>query len=926
MQVVVDESLRWRVVEGDLATFLVQDKERKLNFGEGMSRQTVLRQRDSLPHYLVWTVHHALVDGWSESDIVASVEEKYFGHSPAAPTTPKFNNFIKYLGQQDKESAEHFWRRQLADAPAPTFPPLPEPGYIPKVQRSSRILHHLDSHAEAELEHKIPLFKRGSATPATMITAAWFLLIGMYSNSTDVVTGVTLNGRTAPLPGIDQIPGPTVTTIPFRARFTFDQKVSGFLQMIQSQYISILPHAQVGLQNIRRLSEDAVAACKFRSLLVVQSTNRPQDAKQIMIGRSYSFPVMDFAVVMECELHKGGVDFRATFDHQVLTEAQVRRMFQQMEEILHKISQSSDSTRVSELQELSREDMLQISQWNKMADAEFRPNRQTTTVRDPERPSTRMERRIHALWKTLLGTDEIGVDDNFFQLGGGSVLAMRLVSMARREGLTMTVNGIFKTPTLRELALTVHENINTTDLAPLSLVQGLDVANLCRQTALQCRISAEEIEDIYPCTSMQLHYVTGYPEAHKDPSDPWNWQSQVVYSLPPSIDLERFKGVWNSAVRRHTTLRTRLINTTIGIFQVVLKEPEPFGWKELSHLERYLKEDKSDNMTFGDRLLRLAVVESNDSDARFFVMTIHHTIYDAFARSMLFTELETAYFQGFPGTPLPKMNQFIKYITEADKAAATDFWTSYLAGAVTKPFLSMPSGHTVLNQREKTHLMSIPELRGSEITFPTMIEVAAGLAIAQQLGCQDVILYSDRSGRNLPVEGIQDLIGPTTLFLPVRIHINKDQKVQDLLQGAQRFQSEMMPFEHLGWLELREMSHLKDVLKYSLNMNINPHRLADLGKRWDLEFRGDWAKFDDPFGINVDLFEGQIEWKVYFDERFIGEDRVGKLLEDIEGVFLRLVEAYREPDLIVGEIYGIDNKTEMKEMDRDSVSYDETSH
>jgi hypothetical protein len=109
-------------------------------------------------------------------------------------------------------------------------------------------------------------------------------------------------------------------------------------------------------------------------------------------------------------------------------------------------------------------------------------------------------------------------------------------------------------------------------------------------------------------------------------------------------------------------------------------------------------------------------------------------------------------------------------------------------------------------------------------------------------------------------------------------------------------------------------------------MNINPHRLADLGKRWDLEFRGDWAKFDDPFGINVDLFEGQIEWKVYFDERFIGEDRVGKLLEDIEGVFLRLVEAYREPDLIVGEIYGIDNKTEMKEMDRDSVSYDETSH
>ena len=82
-----------------------------------------------------------------------------------------------------------------------------------------------------------------------------------------------------------------------------------------------------------------------------------------------------------------------------------------------------------------------------------------------------------------------------------------------------------------------------------------------------------------------------------------------------------------------------------------------------------------------------------------------------------------------------------------------------------------------------------------------------------------------------------------------------------------------------------------------------------------MEFRGDWAKFDDPFGINVDLFEGRIEWKIYFDERFIDEDRVGKLLGDIERVFLRLVEAYREPDLIVGEIFdcllnGIDHKTD----------------
>lgn len=902
LQVVVDDLLQWEVADGDLATFLAMDKKQIMNLGERMSRQTILRQHNSVQYYLVWTIHHALIDGWSESDIINSVEQEYLEDFSKTLPTPKFNTFIKHVGKQDKESAQDFWRHQLADAPAPVFPPLPYPSYIPKVQRSSRILHHLDSYSEAELEHKVPLFKRGSATAATMIQAAWFLLVGMYSNTSDVVTGVTLNGRVALLPGIDRIPGPTVTTVPFRARFSSDQKVSDFLRSIQNQYLSIIPFVQFGLQNIRRLSEDAIAACKFRSLLVVQSANRPRETNQVLIGRSYSFPVMDFAVVMECEIYQESIDFRATFDHQVLSEEEVRRMFQQMEDILHRIFLSSPETRVSDLQKIFAANMLQISQWNGKAVALNGLQEQKTT-RNFKSPSTKMEKRIYNLWKRLLNIDQIGVDDNFFQLGGGSVLAMRLVSMARKEGMTMTVAGIFKAPVLRNLALTVREYVKTGDIPPFALLLGLDVADLCHQTLLQCGISEEEIEDIYPCSAMQLHYVTGYLEAKRNTSDPWDWQSQVAFTLPSSIDLDRFRAVWELAINRHQPLRTRVINTSSGIFQVVLKESEPFRWKEASNLGRYLQDDRSDSMTFGDRLLRLATVQSQNTDESFFVMTAQHIIYDAFARSMLFTELETAYFEGFPDTPVPKMNQFIKYIMDADKEAAEEFWTSYLADAVTKPFLTVPDEHIVLKPTEKTLVMDIPKLHGSEITLPTMIEIAGGLAIAHQLGCPDVILYSDRSGRNLPVEGIQDLIGPTTLFLPVRIHVDAQQKIQDLLRGAQSFQIAMIPFEHLGWLELRGIDNLKDVLKHSLNMNINPHCLASLGKGWGLELKSDYASFDDPFGINVDLFDGKIEWKIYFDDRFIARERVEALLKDIEQLFLQLVGAYLQPERTVGEIF-----------------------
>jgi hypothetical protein len=464
------------------------------------------------------------------------------------------------------------------------------------------------------------------------------------------------------------------------------------------------------------------------------------------------------------------------------------------------------------------------------------------------------------------------------------------------------MKDVFGSSTLADMALTVQENVSTTNIAPFDLLSGLDVADLRRQTAKQCGTGVDDIEDIYPCNAMQMHYVTGYPEANRKPSGRWHWQLQTVYSLPQHVELGRFKALWNTAIRRHPILRTRIVNTTSGVFQAVLKDSTSPGWMEASSLEEYRETDKSDVMTFGDCLLRLAIVKSHDSHDRFFVVTVQHLIYDGFSNGILCKELDEAYFRGFSDGPLPKMNEFIKYITKADKAAATDFWTSYLGDAVTKSVLSNLDEEAVIKEKWKSMAMDIPLVHRSDCTLPTMIEVACGLAIAQQLGCPDVIFNSDRSGRNLPVAGIQELVGPTTLFLPLRIHVDAGQKVQDLLRQSQSFQSAMIPHEHLGWLELREMDHLKDVLRHKLNLNINPNSVASLWSGLGLKLKSAHETIDDPFGINVSFQGGKLEWSVYYDERFISGETVEIMLEGIKGVLLRLVEAYLQPELTVGDI------------------------
>jgi aryl carrier-like protein len=529
-------------------------------------------------------------------------------------------------------------------------------------------------------------------------------------------------------------------------------------------------------------------------------------------------------------------------------------------------------------------------------------------------PSTAIEKRIHTLWKHLLDTEQIGIEDNFFQLGGGSVLAMRLVSMARREGMAMTVSGIFKTPTLRELALTVQENSDVDDIAPFSLIDGLNVTDLKMQAAVQCRVAEEEIEDIYPCSAMQLHYITGYPGANKTAFDPWDWQSQAIYSLPPTIDLDRFITAWNLAINRHQTLRTILVNISSGVYQVVLTEPKPPVWNYAKSFNQYIEDDKANQMGFGTSLLRLGVVSTPESEKRYFVMTIHHTIYDAFARDMLFKEVESLYISttsSVPPGPLPKMNAFIKYVTkDADKSSALEFWISHLAHVVTKPLLKIPEQPVLpLTIQEFTITTPLLKPKSKAYTLPTLLEVAAAITLAHYLSTSTIILYSDRSGRNLPVPGLPDLIGPTTLFLPVPITFNPKQTIASLLASAQAFQTEMLPHEHLGFVELLEIPRLTGVLKNAVNMNINPHRLAGMGKGLGLEFEGSWASCDDPFGINVDVDEGAaredggLVWCVYYDERFIGTEKVEMLLKNVIGTFEKLIEAEGRGGMVVAELF-----------------------
>lgn len=102
--------------------------------------------------------------------------------------------------------------------------------------------------------------------------------------------------------------------------------------------------------------------------------------------------------------------------------------------------------------------------------------------------SSKMEKRIQSLWEVVFKpSTQISVDDNFFRLGGDSMTAMQLVSMARKEGINMTVDQIFRAPVLSDLALMSKVDkslLKIVDIPPFSLIVGLDCNKICNEAVL----------------------------------------------------------------------------------------------------------------------------------------------------------------------------------------------------------------------------------------------------------------------------------------------------------------------------------------------------------------------------------------------------------------------------------------------------------
>jgi amino acid adenylation domain-containing protein len=365
-QVVLRNGITWRT-STDLTSYLGEDLKERSELGNGLARYAVVDDAKTGQRYMVWTVHHVLYDGWSEPVILQRFSDFLQAKENVLPTHMK--DFVQYLANIDAAKMNEFWRQELNGATGSQFPRLPTRDYMPT--------------PNGMVERIVPL-KTSDCSPftkATIIRGAWALVASQYTGSDDIVFGETLTGRDIPLRGAESIVGPMIATIPMRIRVRRNMSVEAYLQAVQQGVLSRIPYQHMGMQNIRKVSQDAQYACEAGTGLVIQPESE-YDGNEL--GFAKGDPVREalhfnpYPLMLAFGIRDDGFRVCASFDKELVSVAQMERVLAQLENACAGIVQDFSRT-VNEVSSLSPDELSQIWLWNQDAPLEF--DNPTGTIR-----------------------------------------------------------------------------------------------------------------------------------------------------------------------------------------------------------------------------------------------------------------------------------------------------------------------------------------------------------------------------------------------------------------------------------------------------------------------------------------------------------------------------------------------------------------
>lgn len=534
-------------------------------------------------------------------------------------------------------------------------------------------------------------------------------------------------------------------------------------------------------------------------------------------------------------------------------------------------------------------------------------------------PSTPIEKKIAQVWAEILGIEKVGIKNNFFEMGGDSILCIRAVSRINNAGIKLTPSDIFQNPTIEELA----------KIAAVS--DGNDEENIIVEPWSMITIEEkekiiayfdDEIEDAYPLSPFQRYM---YNKVTTD-TEYGEFVMQKVMTHSEELDIAEFEKAFQYVASKTPIMRTSFWCLESGrVLQVVHKTTElPFKYLDLTdvrpeeqheHVKAYLLEDESRGLEL-DRPcpFRLCVVEYVKGQYML-IMTNSYLCIDGWSLRTIMEEIFMVYNSVSNGAEMisypehRSYRDFIRWVNSQDMEKAKEFWTGYMSGYKKFEIINEYKHRQTFDVEGYLRYSSFIDgmlknaiemfAKKNGLTPNIIFQAAYSLLLALYSGKKEICYGNLVSGRPAQLKGVESIVGTNLNIIPLRISIPDDVKLVSWCKDIMNNQSSTRKYENIPISKIAQWSGYNSDERlfdcYIIYQNVVT--LSEAEKQVSRE-----SSFSDEcclrlgYPLRLDIFptSNQVALMTTYKQKFLNKDDIRKMHSDLQTILEYLINVPNE--------------------------------
>lgn len=719
-------------------------------------------QLDEKHHYLMLNMHHIVSDGQSMVVLFQELFANYSNHEQTDSLRIQYKDFAAWQNKQlqDDKEIKNYWLEKLGGKLSPLSIPTDKKRPLDRDFSGANSSFDLGTEASIVLRETAKTY---NTSLFTVVLSALKVLLADLSKQDDIIVGSPVSGRIHP--ELENQIGFYVNTLALRDQLSHVDTFSSVIEKVNATVSNGLKHQSYPFERLVEeldIKRDLSRNPLFDVMIVMdQNDGITQEHKEQSVGYLAISSIQpknvtakfDLTFGFHTQLNNDEIGVSINYNTAIFTEKTIDKFKSRFVEVINLLNNGK-----------AIGDFVTFNTDTKSEEKE------THSVEAPLHlimPSTPTERAVAEIWKDILKINRVGINQNFFEVGGQSLRAALIINAIEdRLGIKLNVGDVFKHPTIQSF-----------------------VAHIDTQSNSKKSIQIPKVSDkkFHPLSSAQrrLFMVSQFEGIGT------TYNMPGALRIKGTVNIEQLERALNQLLQRHASLRTR--------FKLVEGEPV----QEVQDVKIALQTETAQQDEIAKKLddfvqpfdlseapllrVKLLTISAQES---VLLYDVHHIVSDGSSMEIIIRDLFALYHEvELPELPI----DYVDYATwqESTKLEEQeDFWLAEFEAGI--PSVNFPLDYPRKGVQEfegghfgfefdvdlSSKLKAFSEQNGT--TMYMTLFALFGLTTAKLSNTNEIVLGTPVAGRSH--KDLEHLVGMFVNNLALKFQTNGDQLLTDYFE------------------------------------------------------------------------------------------------------------------------------------------------